>query len=99
MKTTIIAAALAALAILPAAAQSLDYTPTAREAQQARDNARRDMTLADAMEKARLKEEARPVSVYIPKEEKPEVVKPHKIEVFTAKAPGEKKKPAKKKSA
>ena len=98
MKTMMIAA-LAACVLLPAAAQSVDYTPTAREAQQARDNAKRDMKLADAMEKARLKEEAKPASVYIPKEEKQEPVKEHKIEVFTAKAPAEKKSAKKKKSA
>jgi len=91
MKTITILAALAASALLPAAAQSVDYTPTQREVQQARANAARDAKLADAMEKARLKEEARPVSVYIPKEEKQEPVKEHKIEVFTAKVPGEKK--------
>jgi hypothetical protein len=96
MKT--ILAALAACALLPAAAQSVGYTPTQREVQLARDNAKRDMALANAMEKARLKEEAKPVSVYIPKEEKQEPVKPHKIEVFTVRVPGEKK-PAKKKTA
>jgi 5-deoxy-D-glucuronate isomerase len=92
-----IAAALAAFVLLPAGAQSLDYTPTPREVQQARANAARDAKLADAMEKARLKEEARPVSVYIPKEQKLEKTAEHKPEVFTARVPGEKAKSAKKK--
>jgi 5-deoxy-D-glucuronate isomerase len=90
-------AALAACAVLPAIAQSASYTPTEREAQQARENTARDAKLADAMEKARLKEEAKPTSVYIPKEKAAEKVTDHKIDVFTAKAPGDKKKPAKKK--
>jgi 5-deoxy-D-glucuronate isomerase len=90
-------AALAACVLLPAAAQSTSYTPTEREAQQARDNAARDAKLADTMEKARLKEEAKPVAAYIPKEKAAEKVAEHKIEVFTARAPGDKKKPAKKK--
>jgi hypothetical protein len=51
MKKTMIAA-LAACVLLPAAAQSLNYTPTDREAQQARENVKRDMKLADTMEKA-----------------------------------------------
>ena len=96
MKKTMLAA-LAAWVLLPAAAQSLDYTPSAKEAQQARDNARRDAKLADAMEKARLKEEAKPVAAYIPKEQPQPAIKEHKPEVFTAAVPGAKKKKAAKK--
>ena len=79
-------------------AQSAGYTPTAREAQAARDNAARDMKLADAMEKARMKEEAKPVAAYIPKE-KEQKIEEHKPEVFIAGVPGSKKKAAKKKKA
>jgi hypothetical protein len=96
MKT--IAAVLAALSLLPAAAQSVGYTPTAAEAKKARDNAKRDMKLAESMEKARLKEEAKPVSVYIPKEQPQPAIKEHKPEVFKAGVPGEKKKKAAKKA-
>ena len=95
MKTNICIAALAACALLPAAAQSLNYTPTAAEAKQARDNAKRDAKLADAMEKARLKDEARPVAAYIPKEEAAKETakakKPEKLETFSAVVPGSKK--------
>jgi len=97
MKTMI--AALAAFVLLPAAALSLGYTPTAAEVQQARDNAKRDAKLADAMEKARLKEEAKPVAAYIPKEAPPQKIESHKPEVFVAKVPGSAKKAKKKKSA
>ena len=90
MKTTMLAA-LAAFVLLPAAAQSVTYTPSASEVKQARANAARDAKLADAMEKARLKEEAKPVSAYIPKEQKQEI-KEHKPEVFTAGVPGSKRK-------
>ena len=94
MKT--IVSLLAALALVPAVAQSLNHTPTAAEAKQARENTQRDQKLADAMEKARLKEEARPVSVYIPKQQPQPAIKEHKPEVFTAGAPGPKKAKAKK---
>jgi len=61
--------------------------------------AQRDARMADAMEKARLKEEAKPVSAYIPaKVQAPEnagkpaaarkAKKPEKPEHFTAVAPG-----------
>jgi 5-deoxy-D-glucuronate isomerase len=90
-------AALAACALLPAMAQSTSYTPSEREAQQSRENTARIAKLADSMEKARLKEEAKPTPVYIPKEKPVEKIAEHKVEVFTAKAPVDKKKPAKKK--
>jgi len=101
MMTKTMIAALAAFVLLPAAAQSTGYTPSERDAQQAHANAARDMKLANEMEKARLKEEAKPVAAYIPKEEKQEIIKEHKPEVFTAGVPGSKKKKAakKKKSA
>jgi len=94
IKTTrnAIFAALAACVLLPAAAQSTSYTPTAREAQQAHENAMRDAKLADAMEKARLKQDDRPVSVYIPKEKPQPEIKEHKPDVFMAGMPGVKKK-------
>jgi len=88
-----LAALAASFAVLPAAAQSLAYTPTAQEVKQARANAARDAKLADAMEKARLKEEAKPVAAWIPKEEKPREEKTAKLrqpEVFTAAVPGPK---------
>jgi hypothetical protein len=58
--------------------------------------AQRDAKTADAMEKARLKEEAKPVAGYIPApkeaetiapEAKPGLVKPKKPQYFTAAAP------------
>ena len=85
-------AALAACAVLPAAAQTAGYAPTAKEAQLAHENAMRDAKLADAMEKARLKEEAKPVSAYIPKDKPQPDIKEHKPEVFLARMPGAKKK-------
>ncbi|MEJ6020754.1 hypothetical protein [Ramlibacter sp. PS4R-6] len=92
MKRQMLAVALCAIAGA-AGAQSLGYTPTAAEARQARDNAKRDAKLADAMEKARLKEDAKPVAVYIPKEEpKKEEAKAKKPETFTAAVPGSGKK-------
>jgi hypothetical protein len=78
-------------------AQSAGYTPTAREAQVARENTARDMKLADAMEKARMKEEAKPVAAYIPKE-KVQKIEEHKPEVYVARVPGPKKKAPKKKA-
>ena len=97
MKRTFVAFA-ASFALLPAAAQSIAYTPTAQEIRQSRANTARDAKLADAMEKARLKEEAKPVAAYIPKDTKPREEKTAKLrepEVFTAAVPGSK--PAKKK--
>jgi hypothetical protein len=91
MKKTLIAA-LAACAMLPALAQSLDHRPSESDARQARENAKRDAKMADAMEKARLQEDARPVSAYIPKEQAQPVIKEHRPELFTAAVPGEKKK-------
>jgi len=93
MKRTLAAFAASLIALPPAAAQSLSYTPTAQEIRQARANAARDAKLADATEKARLKEEARPVAAYIPKEEKPRGEKAAKLAqpaVFTAIVPGSK---------
>jgi hypothetical protein len=82
-------------------------TPSNAEQTRAREAAQRDAKAADAMEKARLKEEAKPASVYIPPEksepatepDKPVMTKPKKPQYFTAVAPGEKKpkKPAAKK--
>jgi hypothetical protein len=90
-------AALAACMVLPASAQSLGYTPTSESARQARDNAQRDARMADAMEQARLKEEAKPVAAYIPKQESsrptPALKSP---EIFTARIPGPGKKAAEK---
>jgi hypothetical protein len=63
---------------------------------QTRDAAQRDGKAADAMEKARLKEEAKPVQAYLPpppsepaaEEKKPgAAVKPKKPQYFTAAAP------------
>jgi hypothetical protein len=83
--------------MLPAAAQSTGYTPSEREAQQARANTARDAKLANEMEKARLKEEAKPVPAYIPKEPPQQEMKEHRPEVFVAGVPGSKKKKAAKK--
>jgi hypothetical protein len=44
------------------------------------------------MEKARLKEEARPASVYIPKDKPAEKIAEHKPEVFTVRVPNRAKK-------
>jgi hypothetical protein len=75
--------------------------------------AQRDAKTANAMEKARLKEEAKPVPGYIPapnaepiaQENKPELAKPKKPQYFTAaaprkpgEAPAKKKKKASKKA-
>jgi hypothetical protein len=97
MKKTI-AAALLAFALLPAFAQSVSYTPTSREAKQARDNTKRDAKLADDMEKARLKEEAKkPAVLILPEQKKEEASKPMKQPAtFMAAVPGEKKKAKKK---
>ena len=72
---------------------------------------KRQAKLGDEMEKARLKEEAKPVAVYIPPpkpvstedKKKFQMTKPGKVQYFTAVSPGEagdvKKKKAKKKAA
>jgi hypothetical protein len=78
--------------------------PSAAERTRAHEAAQRDAKTADAMEKARLKVEAKPAPAYIPPAkseaaaapEKPVVNKPKKPQYFTAVAPGEKK--AKKKA-
>ena len=92
-----IAATVAACMVLPAWAQSQVTAPPAEAARQARENARRDAKLADDMEKARLREEAKPVSAYIPKQEPaPETPALKHPEVFSAKVPGSGKKPKEK---
>jgi hypothetical protein len=78
--------------------------PGAKEQAQRREATQRDAKAADAMEKARLKDEAKPAQVYVPPEkaqvpsteQKPAMAKPKKPEYFTAVAPGTK--PAKKKA-
>jgi hypothetical protein len=79
--------------------------PDAKErAAAAREETQREAKAADAMEKARLKEEARPAPAYIPPpkvqpvaaDEKPVITKPKKPAYFTAVAPGTK--PAAKKA-
>jgi hypothetical protein len=73
--------------------------PSAADTVATRRDTERQQKAADAMENARLKEESKPVAAYIPKE-KVEETRTRPPEVFTARAPGEKKKkkPAKKKS-
>jgi hypothetical protein len=71
--------------------------PDPADAAASRKENERQAKAAEAMERARLKEEARPVAAYIPKEKVEDTPKLHKPEVFTARAPGDKKKPAKKK--
>jgi hypothetical protein len=87
-------AALAACVLLPAGAQSLGYAPSSAEARQARENTQRDARMADAMEKARKTEDAKPVAAYIPAEKveaaDARVEKPRKPEVFVATIPGSK---------
>jgi hypothetical protein len=79
-----------------------------RDQQKAREAAIRDAKAADAMEKARLKEEAKPVFAYIPAKKvdeeradtgKPLMDKPKKPPYFTAAVPGAKDKKEKKKAA
>jgi hypothetical protein len=74
---------------------------------QTQDAARRDGKTAEAMEKARLKEEAKPVQAYLPppaaepapEEKKPgAAVKPKKPQYFTAAAPRKPGEAAEKKS-
>ena len=96
-----IAAAAAACMLLPvsfhAASQTPVHVPSAEDARQARENARRDAQMADAMEKARLREEAKPASVYIPKPQPDERMPVMKSpEVFSAKIPGSARKAPKK---
>lgn len=63
----------------------------AEEAVAARKENERQRRAAEAMEKARLKEEAKPVAAYIPQEKVEPTPQLHKPEVFTARVPGEKK--------
>jgi hypothetical protein len=82
-----------------------DPVPSATERTRAREAAQRDAKTADAMEKARLKEEAKPAPAYIPPAksevaatpEQPNATKPKKPQYFTAVTPGQKK--TKKKAA
>ena len=92
-----------------------DDARSAAQSAQTREAAQRDGKVADAMEKARLKEEAKPAQAYVAppmgepayQEKKPDAaVKPKKPQYFTAAAPrkpGEtapkKKSKAKKKKA
>ena len=86
---------------VPAAPQA----PGAKEQAQRREATQRDAKAADAMEKARLQEEAKPAQLYVAPdkaqatstEEKPVITKPKKPPYFTAVVPGTK--PAKKKAA
>ena len=73
-----------------------DDARSAAQRAQTRDASQRDGKAADAMQKARLKEEAKPAQAYIPapggeaapEEKKPEAtVKPKKPQYFTAAAP------------
>lgn len=92
----IVIAAFAACALLPAAAQSLSYTPTEREVQQARANTLRDARLADAMERERLAQEAKGPFVYIPKEKVVPVAKEGDDTIVTSKRKPQKPRKAKK---
>ena len=92
----IVIAAFAAFALLPAGAQSLSYTPTQQEVQQARANARRDAQLANEMERARLKEEAKGPYTFIPKQAAPQPVASDEPVVLSSKKKPQKPKKAKK---
>ena len=90
-----------------------DDARSVAQGSQASAAAQRDAKLADAMEKARLKEEAKPAQVYIPPakvvakaedtDKKPVMAKPKKPQYFSAVSPRkpaeEKKKKAPKKDA
>jgi hypothetical protein len=65
--------------------------PAAADVAASRQEAERQAKAADAMEKARLKEEAKPVAAYIPKEKVEETPKLHKPEVFIARGVVERK--------
>jgi len=111
--------ALAVIAALPAAAQTVyrcgnsyspqpcpggnaveatTHAPSAQEQATARDQTKREAKAADSMEKARLKEEAKPAQVYVAPakaqaasaERKPVLTKPKKPAYFTAVAPAAK---------
>ena len=82
-----------------------DDARTSAQGSQTSAAAQRDAKVADAMEKARLKEEAKPAQVYIgqPKavvatkeDKKPVMAKPKKPQFFSAVSPGEPKKKKKK---
>lgn len=84
--------------------QAAPPAPGAKDQAAAREATQRDAKAADAMEKARLKEEAKPAQLYVapereqvaPAEQKPVITKPKKPPYFTAVAPATKKKAAKK---
>lgn len=94
----------------PCAGGALVQTDDARnesQRSQTREAAQRDGKVADAMEKARLKEEAKPAQAYVAPpmgepayEEKPDAaVKPKKPQYFTAVAPRKPGEPAPKKKS
>ena len=82
---------------------------SASQRSQTSEAAQRDAKAADAMEKARLKEEAKPVQSYVPAaksaatvgpgDKKPILTKPKKPPYFTATSPKKAGEPAKKKKA
>lgn len=86
-----------------------DDTRSAVQRAQTSEAAQRDAKAADALEKARLKEEAKPVQAYIPPpktandapagDAKPVLAKPRKPQYFTARAPGKPGKATKKKKS
>ena len=83
--------------------QPVPMRSDANAAKAADDMTKRQAKLGDAMEKARLKEEAKPVAVYIPPpkpvstedNKKIEMTKPGKVQYFTAVAPGKASKASK----
>jgi hypothetical protein len=84
------------------AVEATSPVPSAKEQAAAREETRRETKAGDSMEKARLKEEAKPAQVYVAPakaqdpsaERKPVLTKSKKPPYFTAVAPGTK--PAKK---
>jgi hypothetical protein len=65
--------------------------PSAEQSAASRRETEREMKLASAMEAARLKEEAKPVAAYIPRDDAPKFEE-KKPEVFTATRPKDPKK-------
>lgn len=72
--------------------------PDAADVAASRRETQRQAKAADAMEQARLKQEAQPVSAYIPKEKTEETPKLHKPEVFVVRQAAKKKPAGKKKN-